>query len=272
MWKTNETRIKSVTIEEILQKVNSLKISPESGHATNFKAMLGGVEYDENGQIISAKSIITNWMLKVNFSQIDFKKIGNNAGTEDYSTIDVHRFEEKFLETIEKIKSEIEDDDLTLFYGAGKSFGDISSKTMFQDIDKVFYGVILMMFYMIIVLSKYSWVELRCSLAAVGLLNVGMAYVSGCGLASIFFSYSPVHTSLFFIIMGLGVDDIFVISSCLRKVSHSNANLSLPERIGKTMEKAGTSITITSLTDIIAFLVGGSTVLPSLKSFCSTLR
>jgi Patched family len=107
------------------------------------------------------------------------------------------------------------------------------------------------MFYMILVLSRFSWIELRCSLAAVGLLNVGMAYVSGCGLGSIFFSYSPVHTSLFFIIMGLGVDDIFVVASCLKKISAADQNLSLPEKIGKTMAKAGTSITITSLTDII---------------------
>ena len=31
---------------------------------------------------------------------------------------------------------------------------------------------------------------------------------------------------------------------------------------------AGVSITITSLTDIVAFLVGGTTILPSLQSFC----
>jgi Niemann-Pick C1 protein len=201
MWKTNATRIESVTIEEIIEKVNSLTISPESGHATSFKAMLGGVEYDKDGRIISAKSIVSNWMLKVNFSQIDFNKIGNKAGTEDYTTIDVLRFEAKFLETIQKLKKDIDSEDLELFYSSGRSFGDISSKTMFQDIDKVVYGVIFMMIYMVIVLSKYSWVEIRYSLAAVGLLNVGMAYVSGCGMASIFFSYSPVHTSLFFIIM-----------------------------------------------------------------------
>lgn len=41
------------------------------------------------------------------------------------------------------------------------SFGDISAATMFQDMDKLIVGIILMFVYMQVVLSKFSWVELR---------------------------------------------------------------------------------------------------------------
>ena len=34
------------------------------------------------------------------------------------------------------------------------------------------------------------------------------------------------------------------------------------------MASAGGAITVTSATDIIAFAIGGTTVLPALKSFC----
>jgi Niemann-Pick C1 protein len=111
-------------------------------------------------------------------------------------------FEEKFLETMERLKKELETDDLKIYYSAGRSYGDISSKTLFQDIDKLLLGVFVMMIYMVLVLSKFNWPELRFQLTSIGLLNVGMAYISGCGLASTFFFYSPVHTSLFFIILG----------------------------------------------------------------------
>merc|ERR1712018_576393 len=40
------------------------------------------------------------------------------------------------------------------------------------------------------------------------------------------------------------------------------------ELIGETMRHAGVAITITSLTDFIVFMVGASTVLPALYSFC----
>ncbi len=178
------------------------------------------------------------------------------------------QFENEYLRLMERLKKELESDGIEIYYASGRSYGDISAATLFQEFDKLFLGVIFMMIYMILILSKISWVELRFQLTTVGILNVGMAYASGCGLSSLFLFYSPVHSSLFFIILGLGVDDIFVIMAALRKVKAERGELDLTQQIGLTMQKAGASITITSLTDIIAFLVGGTTVLPSLRSFC----
>lgn len=45
--------------------------------------MLGGVERNLNNEIFSAKSILSYWMVYVNFSDIDHDKTGNLAGTED---------------------------------------------------------------------------------------------------------------------------------------------------------------------------------------------
>lgn len=268
LWKSNYERIQNLTKEQIITKLNETEVSPETGHAANFAPLLGGVKTNGSGYIVEAKSLLVSWMLHINFTEVDSSKLGNIAGTEDWATFNTMVFEEKFLETMQRLKTELETDDVKIYYSAGRSYGDISAKTLFQDLDKLFIGVFLMMIYMILVLSKFSWIEIRLTLTGVGLLNVGMAYIAGCGLSSLFFFYSPVHTSLFFIIMGLGVDDIFVIMSSLRAINSESKELKLSEKIGKTLEKAGASITITSLTDIIAFLVGGSTVLPSLKSFC----
>lgn len=43
------------------------------------------------------------------------------------------------------------------------SYGDISSKTMFQDMHKIVFGGFLMFLFMILVLSKFGWIELRVS-------------------------------------------------------------------------------------------------------------
>lgn len=268
LWKSNDEKIKNLTKAEIIAKLNRTDVNPETGHAADFLSHLGGIKRNREGLVIGAKSLLTSWMLHINFTEVDSTKLGNMAGTEDWATYNTMVFEEKFLETMKRLKIELETGDLKIYYSAARSYGDISAKTLFQDMDKLFVGVALMMLYMMLVLSKFSWVECRFTLTSVGLLNVGMAYISGCGLSSFLFFYSPVHTSLFFIIMGLGVDDIFVIMSALRKIKSESKDLKLSEKIGKTLEKAGASITITSLTDIIAFLVGGTTVLPSLKSFC----
>jgi len=94
-----------------------------------------------------------------------------------------------------------------------------------------------------------------------GLFCVGMAFLSACGICSVLnVFYGPVHTSLPFLLMGLGVDDIFVMMACYRKVQSAHKDLPIAESMGLMLKHAGASITVTSLTDIVAFLVGATTV------------
>jgi Niemann-Pick C1 protein len=53
---------------------------------------------------------------------------------------------------------------------------------------------------------------------------------------------------------------MFVIMQCWNNLSDKEKKMSLPERVGLTMKHAGVSITVTSITDFVAFAVGGTTV------------
>ena len=60
---------------------------------------------------------------------------------------------------------------------------------------------------------------------------------------------------------GIGIDDMFVIVQCLDNLdSSSSASMSVEERIGLAMRHAGVAITVTSLTDVIVFAIGATTV------------
>jgi hypothetical protein len=48
-----------------------------------YVPLLGGVERNASGVIISAKSLLTIWVVQVNISDIDYEKSGNLAGTGD---------------------------------------------------------------------------------------------------------------------------------------------------------------------------------------------
>jgi predicted RND superfamily exporter protein len=76
-----------------------------------------------------------------------------------------------------------------------------------------------------------------------------------------------------FILLGIGVDDAFVIVNAFnreRKVPRtSEDNETLAVRSGRGLARAGASITVTSLTDLVAFAISTSSALPALASFCA---
>ncbi|XP_012536328.1 NPC intracellular cholesterol transporter 1 isoform X2 [Monomorium pharaonis] len=276
IWNFDSAKIERDTIEEIITKVNTVKVSPTLGHAVNFSEFLGNVTLDERGRIIAATAIRTHMMVHVNFFNVDMDKLGNMAGTADWATDEVLKWELAYLENIKNFSNQLESErntnnSLTLYYEAGRSYGDISSTSMFQDIDKLIVGILLMFLYVLTILSNYNWVEWRFCLTSTGLLCVGGAFILAVGLCSLIgIPYGPVHTSLPFMLLGLGIDDIFVFNASWKKIhtDESNLNKPLTERIGLALGHAGSAITITSLTDVVAFIIGASTILPSLQSFC----
>merc|ERR1712012_119090 len=68
-----------------------------------------------------------------------------------------------------------------------------------------------------------------------------------------------------FLLLGIGVDDMFVIT---RAYELTDPGLSVEDRISKTMRTAGTAIFFTSITDLLAFLIGATGQFESINSFC----
>ncbi|KAL0109067.1 hypothetical protein PUN28_014278 [Cardiocondyla obscurior] len=276
IWNFDSAKIEKDSTEDIITKINTIKVSPTLGHPMNFSELLGDVTLDEKGRIVAAEAIRTDLMVHVSFLNLDMDKIGNIAGTADWATEDVLKWESAYLKNIENISNQMQNDSdvndsMALYYEAGRSFGDITAISMFQDMDKLIIGIFLMFLYVLMILSKQSWVEWRFCLTSTGLLCVGAAFILAVGICSLIgIPYGPVHTSLPFLLLGLGIDDIFVINASWRKIhtDELNSNKPLTERIGLTLGHAGSAISITSLTDVVAFIIGASTILPSLQSFC----
>ena len=76
---------------------------------------------------------------------------------------------------------------------------------------------------------------------------------------------SESHSLLPFLLLGLGVDDMFVI---VNSIDQTPNHLSPNERFRIGLTHAGPSITITSVTDGLAFFIGSISTIPALSSFC----
>ena len=122
-------------------------------------------------------------------------------------------------------------------------------------------------------------------LSIVGVSVVGQAILASYGLCFYLgVAYGPIHPIIPFLLLGIGVDDMFVIIqvSCLQppillvkkffetgktisaqaldNLSNEEKQLDIPERMARALKHAGVSITVTSVTDIAAFAIGATTV------------
>ena len=104
---------------------------------------------------------------------------------------------------------------------------------------------------------------------------MGGAFITSISICSVLgIAYGPVHTTLPFMLLALGIDDNFLIMASWKEIhTHKlNRNKPLEERIALMLGHAGSAIIITSLTDVVAFIIGASTVRSSLylkiKNMC----
>ena len=64
---------------------------------------------------------------------------------------------------------------------------------------------------------------------------------------------------------GVGVDDMFILMSGWRQ---TDVTKNVEERISETLRSSAISVTITSLTDLLAFCIGATSPFLSVKTFC----
>jgi len=84
IWEFDSAKIEKDSMEEIVTKINTIKISPTLGHPMNFSELLGDITLDERGRIIAARAIRTDLMVHISFLNVNMDKIGNIAGTADW--------------------------------------------------------------------------------------------------------------------------------------------------------------------------------------------
>eukprot|EP00049_Salpingoeca_infusionum_P009689 m.164687 g.164687 ORF g.164687 m.164687 type:complete len:937 (+) comp14407_c0_seq2:573-3383(+) len=148
----------------------------------------------------------------------------------------------------------------------GGDFSDAATSAISGDTSLIPIGYIFLVVYAVWALSTRNYVYSYGSMAALSVVAIGFAIVGMLGLGQIFgIEYSFVVQAAFFLLMGLGVDDTFVILGSHSHLSHIK---DVEERMGQTLASSGVSITITSITSTFAFAAGVITSLPAIRIFC----
>jgi len=242
-------------------------LNEEFPQKKDLESLMGDATYDANDKVESAKAFILNYItydLSVEAGSAE------NGSEED--PINEGWEKDVFLATAESVPEDFPS--LSVSYFAGRSFSDEFGGAISGDIVLIQISYAVVFIFLGANFGKFiPGPDSRWTMALSALVLVGISIGAGFGAsaaAGLFFG--PVHLLLPFILLGIGVDDAFVIVNAFNRERKgprsSESNEDLAVRAGKAMKRAGASITVTSLTDLVAFGISSSSRLPALASFC----
>ena len=134
-------------------------------------------------------------------------------------------FEQEFIYFMGNYSSST-DKKLSAYYFAQRSLADVGNESINEDMSLLSLGFMVVFIYVILMLGKFNSVEQRGYLSLLGILAIilgtGTSYgvCQFCGLAA-----GPMHGILPFMLLGIGIDDMFVIVQGLDNIHREKDSL-----------------------------------------------
>ncbi|KAI6186439.1 SSD domain-containing protein [Aphelenchoides besseyi] len=223
----------------------------------DLNAVLGGVDLNSNGYVLEAKA----WLLVYQLKQ---------------GTLELRQFSSDFQHQLSKQLQQINHELLDVVDFHSESFDDELEKNAEQMAPR--FGITFAILIILSVIWTFilmrtndgsfviDWVQSKPLLGIAGVFSTLMAIISGIGaLLCIGIEFPDIVRVMPFLCLTIGVDDCFLLIAEWR---NTDRRQSMEVRLVSTMQHAGTSIAITSLTDALAFLIGSIASLPAVYYFC----
>lgn len=240
---------------------------PPYGQPLSPNMILGG--WKDSGDIVDSSAVVITWVLN-NYAE----------GSDEVShAID---WEKSFRSTVLNLQQEARDFGLRLSFSSESSLEIELNKSTNTDAKIVVISYVVMFFYASLALGSAtlsmrsvlrnpaaSLVQSKFTLGVVGILIVLMSISASVGL----FSAAGIKVTLIiaevipFIVLAVGVDNIFLIVHEFERVNLSHPDEMVEERIAKALGRMGPSILLSASTETIAFALGAFAGMPAVRNF-----
>lgn len=231
--------------------------------------VLGGYEGSEN--VLNAEALIATWV-------VDNHPKGSEgeARAEDW--------EKMFKNQMRAIQAEAADRGLRVSFNTERSLEEELNKSTNTDAKIVAISYVIMFIYVSLALGSASitaksiltnpsnaLVQSKFTLGIVGILIVLMSVSASVGL----FSAAGIKVTLIiaevipFLVLAVGVDNIFLIVHEFERVNVSHPDDEIDERIAKALGRMGPSILLSAITETVAFAMGAFVGMPAVKNFAA---
>ncbi|EDW00569.1 GH20944 [Drosophila grimshawi] len=229
-----------------------IMFNPVTWDAHAFPVFFGGTKLTEDNYIISVPAIQLVYFVTADTKRQDAK------GAE---------WEETFLRVVGKAETTGLFKHISVSYFASRTLDhelEKNTKTVVPYFSSTF---LLMGLFSVITCMMGDAVRSKPFLGLMGNISAIMATLAAFGLAMYCgIEFIGINLAAPFLMIGIGIDDTFVMLAGWRRTP---AKMPVHERMGHMMSEAAVSITITSVTDFISFLIGIISPFRSVKIFCT---
>ncbi|XP_068145808.1 patched domain-containing protein 3 [Drosophila tropicalis] len=226
--------------------------NPVTWDAHLFPVFFGGTQLTEDNLIISVPAIQLVYFVTADNKRQDAK------GAE---------WEETFLKVVGNAENTGKFKHISVSYFASRTLDhelEKNTKTVVPYFSSTF---LLMGLFSVITCMMGDAVRSKPWLGLMGNISAIMATLAAFGLAMYCgIEFIGINLAAPFLMIGIGIDDTFVMLAGWRRTP---AKMPVHERMAHMMSEAAVSITITSVTDFVSFLIGIISPFRSVKIFCT---
>jgi len=209
----------------------------------------GGIQEDEFGTVSSVEAVSLVYFLDV--SEDWMEEVGG-------------RWERAFLNQMDRFAEESDNVKLTKYVSSTPAWEMEKSKNSITP--HLLINIVIMIIFCLGASSMSDAVRSKPIIGFLGLFSASLATLAGFGfICYLGVDFISLCLAAPFLLLGIGIDDTFVMLSAWRRSSH---HTTVPERMGRAFSEAAVSITVTSITDVLSFLAGVITPFPAVRIFC----
>jgi Niemann-Pick C1 protein len=240
---------------------------PEYGQPIEPNMILGG--YGQTDDAVDATAMTVTWVV-------------NNA-VEGSQTVDrAMDWETALRDKLLEVQAEATARGLRLSFSTEISLEEELNKSTNTDAKIVVISYLIMFLYASVALGSttislrdmlrnpaIAMVQSKFTLGVVGILIVLMSISASIGL----FSWTGIKATLIiaevipFIVLAVGVDNIFLIVHEFERVNISHPDEMVEERIAKALGRMGPSILFSAITETVSFALGAFVGMPAVRNF-----
>jgi Niemann-Pick C1 protein len=257
------------TLSHCAESPGDVSCLPDFQQPLQPTMILGG--YEDTNDVLDSKALVVTWVVN-NYAQ----------GTDGESrAID---WESSLHQVLEVVHEEARERGLRLSFNTESSLEEELNKSSNTDAKIVVISYVIMFLYASIALGSgalslrslltnpsNALVQSKFTLGVVGIVIVLMSVSASVGS----FSAAGIKVTLIiaevipFLVLAVGVDNIFLIVHEFDRVNVSHPDEEIDERVGRALGRMGPSILLSAITETVAFAMGIFAGMPAVKNFAA---